>query len=656
MIEPTRIAKAHSDSAWVKAMQEELLQFMLQKVWVLVDLPKGKKAIGTKWVFRNKNDERGIVIRNKARLVAQGHTQEEGIDSDEFFAPVARIEAIRLFLAYASFMRFVVYQMDVKSAFLYGTIEEEVYMCQPPGFEDPDYPNKVYKVVKALYGLHLASRAWYERLANYLLENRFKRGNIDQTLFIKKQKGDILLVQMSSMGELTFFLGLQVKQKGDGIFISQDKYVAKILRKFGFTDVKSASTPMDTKKPLLKDSDGDDVDVHLYKSMIGSLMYLTSSRPDIIFAVCACARFQVTPKMSNLHAAKRIFRYLKGHSKFSLWYLRDSPFDLVAYSDSDYAGASLDRKSTTGSCKVTLIRPLTWPHDSPLPRVNILGSDEGSMTLQELMVFCTILSKKVESLETDLKKTKQIYGAAYTRLIKKVKKLKKTSKSSQARRRARIVISDDEDDLEDPSKQGRKIAGRYGHDMEFDFDFDAAKEVSTAEKDVPSFPTADDITMAETMVYIRKSAVQDKGKLVYIKKSAVKDKGKGKMAESKTVQTKTKLQQEQERLDFEAAVRLQAKLEEEERQRIVRVHEAASSFNVEEWEDIQARVEADEELVQRLQAEEREKYTEAKQARMLAELINQRKRYFVAQRAKERRNKPPTQAQQRTYMSKSIRT
>ncbi|GKA56757.1 putative ribonuclease H-like domain-containing protein, partial [Tanacetum coccineum] len=154
-IKPIRIAKAHSDSAWVKAMQEELLQFKLQKVWVLVDLPKGKKAIGTKWVFRNKNDERGIVIRNKARLVAQGHTQEEGIDSNEFFAPVARIEAIRLFLAYTSFMRFVVYQMDVKSAFLYGTIEEEVYVYQPPGFEDPDYPNKVYKVVKALYGLHL---------------------------------------------------------------------------------------------------------------------------------------------------------------------------------------------------------------------------------------------------------------------------------------------------------------------------------------------------------------------------------------------------------------------------------------------------------------------------------------------------------------------
>ncbi|GJY25156.1 putative ribonuclease H-like domain-containing protein [Tanacetum coccineum] len=318
-IEATSIAKALSNSSWVEAMQEELLQFKLQQVWILVDLPIGKRAIRTKWVFRNKKDERGIVIRNKARLVAQGHRQEEGIDYEEVFALVARIEAIRLFLAYASFMGFLVYQMDVKSAFLYGTIEEEVYVTQPPGFKDPNHPDKVYKVVKALYGLHQAPRAWYETLANYLLGNGFKRGKIDQTLFIKKQKGDILLVQvyvddiifgstnkelctgfeklmkdkfqMSSMGELTFFLGLQVQQKEDGIFISQDKYVAEILifsqdkyvaeilKKFNYIDVKSASTLVDLEKPLVKDGDADDVDVHLYRSMIRSLMYLTTSRP-----------------------------------------------------------------------------------------------------------------------------------------------------------------------------------------------------------------------------------------------------------------------------------------------------------------------------------------------------------------------------------------
>ncbi|GJY96462.1 putative ribonuclease H-like domain-containing protein [Tanacetum coccineum] len=284
-----------------ESMQDELLQFKLQKVWTLVDLPNGKSAIGTKWVYRNKKDKIGIMIKNKVRLVAQGYTQEEGIDYDEVFAPVARIEAIRLFLAYASFKAFVVYQMDVKSAFLYGKIKEEVYVCQPSGFEDPDIPDR-------------------------MMHKKF---------------------QMSSMGELTFFLGLQVKQKENGIFISQNKYVTEILKKSGFSDVKTASTPMETHKPLLKDADGEDVDEHLYRSMIGSLMYLTSSRPDIMFSVCACARFKVNPKISHLHAVKRIFRYLKGQPKLGIWYPKDLPFILLAFTDSNYAGASLDRKSTT---------------------------------------------------------------------------------------------------------------------------------------------------------------------------------------------------------------------------------------------------------------------------------------------------------------------
>ncbi|GJZ94980.1 ribonuclease H-like domain-containing protein, partial [Tanacetum coccineum] len=271
----------------------------------------------TKWVFRNKKDERGIMIKNKARLVAQGYTQEEGIDYDEVFAPVARIEAIRLFLAYASFKDFVVYQMDVKSDFLYGKIEEEVYVCQPPGFEDPDFPNRVYKVEKALYGLHQAPRACYETLTAGKVEGRW-------------------------------------------IFISQDMYVTEILKKFGFTDVKTTNTPMENQKDLLKDEDGKEVDVHLYRSIIGSLMYLTSSRPDIMFAVCACARYQVNPKVSHLHAVKRIFRYLKGQPKLGLWYPKDSPFDLVAYTDSDYARASLDRKSTTGGCQFLGCRLISW--------------------------------------------------------------------------------------------------------------------------------------------------------------------------------------------------------------------------------------------------------------------------------------------------------
>ncbi|GKE09742.1 putative ribonuclease H-like domain-containing protein, partial [Tanacetum coccineum] len=312
----------------------------------LVDLPNGKRVIGTTWVFRNKKDKRGIVVRNKARL------------------------------------------MDVKSAFLYGTIEEGVYVCQPPDFKDPHFPDKVYKVEKALFGLHQAPRAWYETLSTYLLGNGFRKGTIDKTLFIKKEKSDILLVQvyvddiifgstkkslcdefeglmhkrfqMSSMGELTFFLGLQIQQNEGGIFISQDKYVAEILKKFDFAIVKTASTPIETNKALVKDEEAEAADVHLYRSMIGSLMYLTASGPDIMFAVCACARFQVILKTSHIYAVKRIFRYLKGQPKLGLWYPRDSPFDLEAFSDSDYARASLDRKSTTRGCQFLGRRLILW--------------------------------------------------------------------------------------------------------------------------------------------------------------------------------------------------------------------------------------------------------------------------------------------------------
>ncbi|GJR00360.1 putative ribonuclease H-like domain-containing protein [Tanacetum coccineum] len=387
-LEPSSVAQALNDPAWVEAMQEEMQQFINQKVWQLVPLPDGKITIGTKWILKNKRDARGIVVRNKARLVAQGHRQEEGIDYDEVFAPVARIEAIRLFLAFASYMGFMVYQMDVKSAFLYGEIEEEVYVTQPKGFEDPYFPKHVYRVVKALYGLHQAPRAWYARLSTFLLKHNYRRGIIDKTLFIKKNSRDIILVQvyvddiifgstnkawcdefevlmkgefeMSAMGELTFFLGLQVKQKPDGIFISQDKYVQDMLKKFDMESVRPATTPFEASKPKSKDEPDDAVNVHLYRSMIGSLMYLTASRPDIQFAVSACSRHQVTPLTSNLNAVKKIFKYLKGQPKLGLWYPRDSPFVLEAYSDSDYAGSHGDRKSTTGGCQFLGRRLISW--------------------------------------------------------------------------------------------------------------------------------------------------------------------------------------------------------------------------------------------------------------------------------------------------------
>nr|GFA61023.1 putative ribonuclease H-like domain-containing protein [Tanacetum cinerariifolium] len=268
-------------------------------VWSLVDCPKRVRPIGTKWVPKNKKDKRGIVIRNKARLVAQGHTQKEGIDYDEVFAPVARIEAIRLFLAYASFMGFTVYQMDVKSAFLYGTINEEVYVMQPPGFQDPEYPARVYKVEKTMYGLHQAPRAWYGTLSKYLLTNGFQRGTIDQALFIRRKREDFILVQV---------------------------YVDDII--FG------SSNPQLCRE---------------FEALMHEKFQMSAM--DIMFVVCACVRHQVTPKECHLHAVKRIFRYLKGHPKLGLWYPKDSPFDLVAYSDSDYGGATQDCKLTTEGCQ-----------------------------------------------------------------------------------------------------------------------------------------------------------------------------------------------------------------------------------------------------------------------------------------------------------------
>ncbi|KAI3797783.1 hypothetical protein L1987_33046 [Smallanthus sonchifolius] len=261
------------DNNWIEAMQEELAQFDKLKVWNLVDLPKGVYPIGTKWVFKSKKDDRGVVVRNKARLFVQG---------------------------------FKVFQLDVKSAFLYGKVKEEVYVCQPPGFEDPINPSKVFKLDKALYGLHQAPRAWYETSSAHLLENDFVRGHIDSTLFIKKVGGEYLLVhiyvdgiifgstneglfkefesimkskfEMSAMGELSFFLGLQVNQKEDGFFIHQSKYVKDILSRFKMENCTPYDTPILVNHKLNSDPDGKEVDCRLYRATIGSLMYLTASR------------------------------------------------------------------------------------------------------------------------------------------------------------------------------------------------------------------------------------------------------------------------------------------------------------------------------------------------------------------------------------------
>nr|GEV47246.1 ribonuclease H-like domain, reverse transcriptase, RNA-dependent DNA polymerase [Tanacetum cinerariifolium] len=298
-VKPKSVAQALEDPRWVDAMQEEMQQFKFQNVWVLVDFPEGKYVIGTKWILKNKRDARGIVFRNKARLVVQGHRQKEGIDYEEVFAP-----------------------MDVKSAFLYGRIDEEVYVTQPKGFMDPQHPKK----------------AWCDE-------------------FEALMKGEF---QMSAMGELTFFLGLQVQQRPDGIFINQDKYVQEILNKFDLGSIRTVTTPYESPKPKSKNESDSPVNVHLYRSMIGSLMHLTASRPNIMFVVSACLKNQVTPTTSNLEAVKKIFKYLKGQPKLGLWYLRESPLVLEVYSDSDYARENKDKKSTTGGCQFLGRRLISW--------------------------------------------------------------------------------------------------------------------------------------------------------------------------------------------------------------------------------------------------------------------------------------------------------
>ncbi|KAJ9539154.1 hypothetical protein OSB04_031887 [Centaurea solstitialis] len=386
--EPKEIDDALRDPAWVSAMQEELAEFIRNNVWLLVPRPRKRTIIGSKWIFRNKLDEIGTIIRNKARLVAQGYRQEEGVDYDETFAPVARLEAIQLFLAFAAHMNFKVFQMDIKNAFLNGKLNEEVYVAQPPGFVDPKFPDHVYKLNKALYGLKQAPRAWYDTLSTFLLSKGFVRGKIDSTLFLKKYPKHILLVQiyvddiifrstkpklcekfellmkseykMSMMGELTFFLGLQIKQSEKGIFINQGKYVHEMLKKFDLTSCTPMKTPMAPPLSLDKVSKGKPVDVTLYRGMIGSLLYLTASRPDIMYSTCLCARYQAEPKESHLTAVKRIFRYLKGTPNLGLWYSKDSGFDLTAYSNSDFAGCKIDRKSTTGGCHLLGGKLVSW--------------------------------------------------------------------------------------------------------------------------------------------------------------------------------------------------------------------------------------------------------------------------------------------------------
>nr|GEU57924.1 hypothetical protein [Tanacetum cinerariifolium] len=501
---------------------------------------------------------------------------------------------------------FMVYQMDVKSAFLYVRIKEEVYVCQPLRFEDPDHPDKVYKVVKALYGLHQALRAWYETLSKYLLGNGFHKGKIDQTLFIRRQNGDILLVHVSVDDIIFGSTKKELCNEFERLMKdSQDKYVTEVLRMFNLSDAKTANTPVDIGKPLVKDADGDDIDVYLYRYMIGSLMYLTASRPDIIYVVC---------------------------------YPRDCPFELVAYTDSDYARASQDRKSTTGGCQFLGRRLISWQYKKQtvvttstseaeyVAAASCCGQGEGSTV-------------PIESYHTP--------SGAPTSLRPPL-----SSPSSIPTRQETVVpqpssptytyVADEAAFTGVDARHGgaATTASTQGEAHSQPNDqlgvFSASKVLANVAK-VHTYTrrrravstSSGGVSTASRMISIVGESVSTVGVSMLVSTAGMIDKGKGIMEESESDVIKTKRQQEQERL--------------------------AQTFTKEEWENIRARVKADEELTQRLQVEERDTYSEVDQAKMLVDLINQRKKYFAAKRAEESRKKPMTQAQQRTYMSNYIK-
>ncbi|GKA50492.1 retrovirus-related pol polyprotein from transposon TNT 1-94 [Tanacetum coccineum] len=325
-----------------------------------------------------KLDELGGILNNKARLVARGFRQQEGINFEESFTPVARLDSIRIFLAYAAHMNMIVYQMDVKTVFLNGILREEVFVSHPDGFVDQDTPNHVYKLKKALYGLKQPPREWYDLLSKFLLSQEFSKGTVDPTLFIRRQGKDILLVQiyvddiifasttpelcdqfsnimcskfkMSMMGKISFFLGLQISQSPRDIFINQSKYALESLKKYG----------MESSDPVDEDTQGKAVDATHYRGMVGTLMYLTASRPDLTFAICMCARYQAKPIEKQLHAVKRIFKYLRGIVNRGLWYLKDSSIDLTAYADTDHTGCQDTRRRTFGSMELLGERLVSW--------------------------------------------------------------------------------------------------------------------------------------------------------------------------------------------------------------------------------------------------------------------------------------------------------
>lgn len=376
ILEPESFEQASRQEVWVKAMEEEIKMIEKNNTWELVDCPRDKDIIGVKWVYKTKLNPDGTIQKHKARLVAKGYSQQPGIDYNETFAPVARLDTIRALIALTAQKGWSIYQLDVKSAFLNGVLEEEIYVEQPQGFVKGN-ESKVLRLKKALYGLKQAPRAWYSRIDQYFTNQGFRRSKSEPTLYIKtKGQHNTLIVslyvddliytgnnmsmiaefkedmmktfEMTDLGLMHYFLGIEVSQRKNGIFISQKKYIEELLKKFKMCGCKPVATPLVANEKLQKDDGSPKVDASLYRSLIGSLLYLTATRPDIMYATSLLSRFMQSPSQVHFGAGKRILRYLQGTKEFGIWYIPMTNSSLLGYTDSDWAGSLDDMKSTSG--------------------------------------------------------------------------------------------------------------------------------------------------------------------------------------------------------------------------------------------------------------------------------------------------------------------
>lgn len=386
---PNNVQEALTDPEWKHAMLEEMKALHKNNTWEVVEIPKGHKTVGCKWVFTVKHKADGSIERYKARLVAKGYTQTYGIDYQETFAPVAKMNTVRILLSLAANQNWQLHQFDVKNAFLHGNLEEEVYMSIPPGFEDPKTVGKVCKLKKSLYGLKQSPRAWFERFTQAMLKYGFKQSQGDHTLFIRHSShgkltalivyvDDIVLTgddveemqllkgylakefEIKDLGNLKYFLGIEVARSSQGIFISQRKYVLDLLTETGMLGSKACDTPMEPNKKLGDDTDGEMVDRGRYQRLVGKLIYLSHTRPDIAFAVSVVSQFMHAPYTTHYDAVIRILRYLKSAPGKGLFFGRHDHIQVEAYTDADWAGSVSDRKSTSGYCVMVGGNLVTW--------------------------------------------------------------------------------------------------------------------------------------------------------------------------------------------------------------------------------------------------------------------------------------------------------